>query len=291
MKTLICLFSAFALFAGTVSAVETVLTPLAIADANEGGQADVDLSDLKGTVGFIMTAKSTAGSSPTAAIKLQSSPPPAVGFSVLTGTTAGVALRTAAATAIKLAASFTTPNNSVTPSVKSVMLPLKKGESLASGTLTLTIEADSSGPTGTALQTATFDLSTLTTAFTGATFTFTTPATLAANTKYWIVLAGDYTEHVANNVTWRTTTVASGGNASVFGSSWSASATNNLNHETYQLVFSDVSGGGFTSVTTVGSIQEVTVPIQNLGAHFRAFATIGGTSTPSFIVGIGAVQR
>jgi hypothetical protein len=288
MKTILSLF-ALAALALNAHALQTVLLPQSIADANEGGQTDVSLSGLKGTVAFVMTAKSTAGTTPTAAVKLQSSPAPVLGASMRTGTTAGVALRTATDTAIKLGASFTTAAT-VTPSVKSVMLFLKKHSTLTAGTLTVSFTADSSGPS-TALATGTIDVATLTAAFIGYTVTFDKPVQLAAETKYWITLEGDYTVDATANVTWLTTTVASGGNASVFGTGWTASATNNLNFETRYLIFSDVTGGGFTTVNATGSIQQLTIPIQNFGSHFRAHATITGTDTPAYIIGIAAYQK
>lgn len=269
------------------AAVQTVTLPQAIAAT--AAQEDKDLSSLKGTVGFVLTAKSTAGTSPTATVKLQSSAPLAKSLAVETGTTSGVALRTASNTAIKLAASFTTAAGT-TPSIKRVVLPLKKHATLTAGTLTVTIASDSSGPNATLATAATFDLSALTASFTGATFDFATPLQLAANTKYWVVLEGDYTVDATANVTWRTTTVASGGNASVYGSSWSASATNNLNIIPYVYNFSDVTGGAFTQVTATGSVQYLTVPIQNFGSVFRTHTTIGGTNSPSFIVGVAALQ-
>jgi hypothetical protein len=288
MKTILSIFAVVAL-AFPAHAIETVLLTGSIADANENGQADADLSALKGTVAFVMTAKSIVGTSPTAAIKLQSSPPPVAGAAMRTGTTAGVALRTATNTAIKLGASFTTPAAYV-PTVKAVMLPLKKHADLTAGTLTVTISTDSSGPSAV-LATGTLDAANLTASFTGQTVTFAKGAQLAASTKYWVTLEGDYTVDATANVTWLTTTVASSGNASIFGTGWVASATNNLNFQTSDLVFTDVTGGGFASLTTVGSIQELTIPIQNFGSHFRAFATIGGSNTPEYIVGIAAYQK
>lgn len=287
MKTILTILILSAL-SFSAHAVQIVTLPVGVAAT--GAQNENDLSSLKGTVGFVLTAKSIAGTNPTAAIKLQSSPPLATGHSVMTGTTAGVALRTAADTAIELAASLTTPDNAVTPSIKRIVLPLKKHAGLTAGTLTVVIKADSSGPTGSALQTATFNVANLTDAFQGITFDFLSPATLAADTKYWIVLSSAYTEHATNNVTWRTTTVASGGNASVFGTGWVASATNNLNFRTDQYVFSDVTGGAFTALTTIGSIQEITLPIQNFGSAFRTHLTIGGTDSPQYIIGVSAKQ-
>jgi hypothetical protein len=286
MKTFLSLSAIFALNA---FALETVLLPQSIADATEGGQTDVSLASLKGTAAFVLTAKSTAGTTPTAAVKLQSSPAPAIGASLRTGTTAGLALRTAADTAYKLGASFTTASG-YTPAVKSVILLLKKHATLTAGTLTVSFCVDSSGPS-TALATGTIDAATLTASFTGETVTFSKPVQLAASTKYWITLEGDYTASATANATWLTTTVASGGNASVFGTGWVASATNNLNFETRDLVFTDVTSGAFTTVTATGSIQEITIPIQNFGSYFRAHATITGTDTPAFIIGVAAYQK
>lgn len=273
-----------------ISAIGVEIVTLPIGVTATSAQNEADLSKLKGTVSFVLTAKSIAGTSPTAAIKLQSSPPLAAGNTVMTGTTAGVALRTAADTAIELAASFTTPDNAVTPTVKKIVLPLKKHAGLTAGTLTVVVKADSSGPTGDALQTSTFDLAGLTDAFQGITFNFLAPATLAADTKYWIVLSSAYTEDATNNVTWRTTTVAEAGNASIYGEAWAASVTNNLNFYTEQYVFSDVSGGAFAALTTLGSIQEITLPIQNFGSTFRTHLTIGGTDSPQYIIGVSANQ-
>jgi hypothetical protein len=288
MKNILALFAVLAL-AIPAHAIETILLTGAVADANENGQAEVDISSLKGTAAFVMTAKSTAGTTPAAAVKLQSSPPPVTGASMRTGTTAGVALRTASNTAIKLGASFTTASGYV-PTVKGVMLPLKKHATLASGTLTVTISTDSSGPSA-ALATGTIDVAGLTDAFTGQVVTFSKGAQLAASTKYWVTLEGDYTVDATANVTWLTTTVASGGNASVFGTGWVASATNNLNFETYDLIFTDVTDGAFSAVSTTGVIEELTIPVQNFGSWFRAHAIITGTNTPSFIIGIGAYQK
>jgi hypothetical protein len=288
MKTIFTFLAILALVL-PAAAIQTVLLPGSIADANENGQADIDLSSLKGTAAFVLTAKSIAGTTPTAAVKLQSSPPPATGAAMRTGTTAGVVLRSGTDTAIKLGASFTTPAAYV-PTVKAVMLPLKKHATLLAGTLTVTISTDSSGPSAV-LATGTLDAANLTASFTGQTVTFAKGAQLAASTKYWVTLEGDYTVDATANVTWLTTTVSSGGNGSIFGTGWVASGTNNLNFQTSDLVFTDVTGGGFTTVTTTGSLQQLTIPIQNFGSHFRAFATITGTNTPEYIIGIAAYQK
>ncbi len=288
MKTILSLFAVLFLII-PAQAIETVLLPVAVADANEGGQTDVSLASMKGTAAFVLTAMTTAGTTPTAAVKLQSSPEPVVGASMRTGTTAGVALRSATNTAIKLGASFTTAAG-YTPAVKSVMLLLKKHATLTAGTLTVSFCSDSSGPS-TVLASGTIDASTLTAAFTGRTVTFSKPVQLVAATKYWVQLEGDYTVDATANVTWLTTTVASGGNASIYGTGWVASGTNNLNFETSDLIFTDVTGGGFTTVTTTGSIQEITVPVSNFGSRFRAHVTITGTDTPSYIIGLAAYQK
>jgi len=288
MKTLLTFFAAVSI-AFNAHAIETILAPQSIADANEGGQSDVSLAPFKGTVALVLTAKSIAGTTPTAAVKLQSSPAAVTGASVRTGTTAGVALRTDTDTNIKLAASFTTAAG-YTPSVKSVMVFLKKHATLESGELTISLAADSSGPS-TSLNSGTIDAATLTASFSGYSVTFAKPVQLSASTKYWVTLEGDYTIDATANVTWLTTTVSSGGNASIFTDEWGASATNNLNFATSDLVFTDVTGGAFETVTTAGSIQQITIPIQNFGSIFRAHATITGTNTPEYIIGLAAYQK
>jgi len=170
------------------------------------------------------------------------------------------------------------------------MVLLKKHATLTAGNLTISLASDSSGPS-TVLGNGTLTVGALTDSFTGQSISFDKPIQLAAATKYWVTLEGDYTVDATANVTWLTTTVASGGNASVFGTGWVASATNNLNFETRDLVFSDVTGGAFTTVTTAGSIEQLTIPIQNFGSHFRVHATITGTNTPAYIIGVAAYQK
>lgn len=271
------------------AALEVITLPQSLADATEGGQAVADLSKYKGSAKFILTAHNTAGSTPTLASKLQSSPAPVAGLSLMTGTTAGVALRTDTDTNIKLAASFTTPAT-VTPSIYKVVLPLKKGDALTAGTLTLGLFADSTGPTGSALQTTTFNLASLTSAYQGITFTFTKPATLVAATKYWWVLESDYSVHATACVTWRNTAVGSGGNSSIFATGWTAGSTVSFNYYHYNLVFADISGAAFTGLTTVSSIQEIDTSLNNLG-FVRLFVTVTGTNTPAYIVGCGAIVK
>lgn len=288
MKHFLTLFLSFFLCLGA-SAIEVITLPQSLADATEGGQAVADLSKYKGSAKFVLTAHNTAGTNPTLDVKFQSSPPPVAGLSLMTGTTAGVALRTDTDTNIKLAASFTTPAT-ITPSIYKTVLPLKKGAGLTTGTLTLELFADSSGPTGSALQSTTFNLATLTTAFQGVTFTFTKPATLAAATKYWWVLTSAYSVSATDNVTWRNTAVGSGGNSSIFATGWTGGATVSFNYYNYNLVFADVTGLAFTQVTTTSSIQELDANLNNLG-FLRIFATITGTNTPAYIVGVGAIVK
>ena len=284
MKTLlllVCFLSSLAF-----SATETVLLPQSLVAANNGGQADIDLSKYKGPVDFYLMTHKIAGTNPTLACKIQTSSPAVIGNSVMTGTTAGLALRTDTAVAVKLAASFTIAAGS-TPSIKTTVLPLLKHATLTAGTLTLGIYADSSGPTGSALQTATADVATLTAAYTGVTFTYAKPATLAASTKYWLVLTSDYTANATANVTWRKSTVGSAGNSSQYDTGWTAGTTTSLNYKNYQYQFSDLTGGGFTGVTTVSTIQNLNLNLQNAGI-LRLFVAIGGTDSPEYIVGLAA---
>ena len=51
--------------------------------------------------------------------------------------------------------------------------------------------------------------------------------------------------------------------------------------------YSDVSGGGFTGLTTTGSVQRLAVNADQLGRYLRLNFVIGGTVGPSYIVGCG----
>jgi hypothetical protein len=91
-----------------------------------------------------------------------------------------------------------TPFNAVSsaPLVGAQFVIHKEAGTIAAGkSVWMTLEADSSGsPSGTALATSdTVDATTYTSAIVVTKFTFSTPYTMVAGTKYWLVLRFDYT--------------------------------------------------------------------------------------------------
>ena len=251
-----------------------------------GGTADVDVKDLKGQMAFILNAKSSNGTNPTDTVKLQHSNLADGASQVVVGATENE-LRDGTDSNIKFAAAFT---QSGARQIKKVLIPLKKNGAVASGNLTLTIEADSSGdPSGTPLGTATFSTDNLpTTGYEYVTFEFATPIEVADATTYHVVLAGAYSVSATVNVTWRSKTVASGGNLSYFDSGWAQTATEDLEFIVREYNFADVTGGAYTQATSTASMQVINLNIDDLGRYMRAYNTIGGTSSPAFYMSVAA---
>jgi len=267
----------------TVVTVTALNTPSKLVDATEGGQAITDVSKFDREGKFVLSAKSEAGSSPTLAVKIQNAPTLEFEPQVVGAGDTSIVSRTAANAGIRLAAKFVV-GSGVTRTVGAVIIPLKKNGTVSSGTLTLALQADSTGtPSGTDLITATSAAADVPTSYTGTRFALATPYDLTAGT-YWIVLTSDVTAHADNNIEWRADAVASGGNAATHnGTSYSAVATKNLQITAESYQFADVTGLGFTQVTTTGSVQTKSISMESL-AYVRPHVTIGGTSSPSFFV-------
>lgn len=238
---------------------------------------DIDIRGLDENALFILDCDAQ-GSGATSTIKLQQSPELAVGPAQDDVGATDIALRTAADANVLLGGSVT-PAASAT--IKKIGLPLKMKGTLAAGDVWVTILADSSGPTGSALGTsAKIAASAIGAAYGVHWFTFATPVNVTAATKYWIVLQGDYTAGSTNQILWRSNTVASGGNSATNnGSAWSAVATEDMEFATRQLVFADVTGGGFTAVVNAASMQKMAINLTGLGPYLRAVDTIAGTVT------------
>lgn len=267
---------------------EAILTPVKLLDSNEGGQAAVDVRNYRGDVDFILQAKSDAGSSPTLDVKLQASDLTSSALNYEVSNTANVQdveLREGATTNVKVAASFTTVG---AIQVNSIILPLKKNGTVSATNITLTIEGDSSGPDDSALGTATVSTDNISASYDGVAFTFSAPVELSATTKYWIVIASDYSESGTNNIAWKVESgLTSGGNQSIYnGTSWSADADDSHPFTMYEYAFADITGGAFTQVTTTGSVQKITLKIDDESRYVRAHTTVGGTSTPAFYGGV-----
>ncbi len=278
------LLLAFLLAPCLPAATGTLLTPVSIVAANAGGGQDLDVTAYTGKIRVHLTSLNTAGTNPTLAAKLQGSASLAVGQVYTTTGTNDIVLRNGSNDNIKLSASFT---QSGAGQIKRVALKLKNNGTITAGKLmTLTIETNTAGdPTGTALGTAgTVLCSAVGTTYDWVVFTFANPVPVADATVYHLVLAGDYTESSSNNITWRTATVASGGNANVFDSAYSAVATNSREFYIHQYVFSDISGAAFTSLSTAGtaSVQTLELNADSLPPVIRLFTTLGGTSSPAW---------
>lgn len=247
-----------------------------------GEKQPVNVAALGRVVDFILSAKSNNGSSPTLDTKLQGASAAAVGASYTTEGAVETVLRAGASTTVKLAAKFTQGGNRT---LQSALLKLKRNGALAAGTLTLGLYADSSGPTGSALATATFDASLIgTSAYEDYLFNFTTTYELVNSTVYWLVLEGDYTESASDNITWRTkgSVGAGAGNYSVYGSGWVADTAKSFEFAVQQLTFTDITGGAYTQVGTTGSLQCISLWADDLPMWVRTHNTIGGGSTPKF---------
>lgn len=265
----------------------TLLTPVSITAT--GGTQDLDVSGLTGNARVVLTSLNTAGTAPTLACKLQTSPAAAAGYTYATeGTLVDNELREGASTNIEIAAAFTQTG---ARQVKRIGLKLKKGGTIAAGKLlTLKIETDSTGdPSGTALGTSEpVDIDTEVSTTAGwVFFTFATPVDLADATVYHLVLSGDYSASAANNVMWQSNTVASGGtlNVSTDGTTFvGVVSTQAALVRIEEYAFADLTGGGFTTLTTAGNttVQSLEFRARHLPKFMRLHLTIGGTSNPAF---------
>lgn len=273
----------------------SIVTPAAVANGASGGSSYTEPVDVGASYcrmgKAILTAKSSAGSSPTLAAKLQKSPHLTATHTVIeeTGDTiADQKHRNDTDTNIKIAASFVVATGGAT--VSKVYIPLKK-VGAPTGDLTLAIYADTAGdPSGSALATfVVVTAASLTTSYVDTAFTLATPFDLAAGT-YHLVLTSDVSISTSVYVAWESITVASGGNANLFDTAWTATATINLKLRIHTYVFADVTGGAFASVTTTGSTQSLDLDYRGLSV-VRAYFTTGGTSTPTFYVGIVGVAE
>lgn len=264
----------------------TLLTPVSIT-ATGGGQ-DVDTSRLVGPARFTVASLNTAGTAPTLAMKLQGSSAPTRGLEYVTVGTTDHKLRAGASTTVRLGLAFT---QSGAAQVKRIGLYLKYNGTITSGkVVTLAIQTDTTGsPSGTAVQNGT-SVSVQTDSISATAgwvvFTFTNPVDLADATVYHLVLTGDYTASTSNYIGWYSKTVASGGTyEDQDGTTWAAvTATEKLMTYVDQYSFSDITSGGFTTLSTAGNTTVQTLEFQGitLPNFMRLYSTIGGTSNPAF---------
>jgi len=283
MKTLFSLITLL-LAASAFAEIRTLAVPSEVAAT--GFTAPVNVADLKGQARVIATAKSFAGTNPTLAVKLQASQGVERFTSVASAGANGTSMLTDNSTVAELAASYVAGGN---VTVTEILLPLKRHASLASGNVTLSIEADNTGaPSGTALGTSVVLATALATSFESVEFEFTPGVNLTANSTYWIVATPNYTANATVNVAWRDATVASAGNfASSNGTAWTGTDTKNLGIVLRGHTFTDVAT--FTTVNATGSLQSTEFPLGGTGT-LRLNNTLGGTNTPKFIQSAVLVQ-
>lgn len=265
----------------------SILALQKVAVAQNGGHADIDVSQYTRQAKFILTAKSDAGTSPTLDVVLQTSPGLARGYQQLVAGTTDNKLLSSSTTANALASTFVADGD---VSIKRVGLMLKKNGTIASGKkLTLSIKTDDSGNPDASLGTAVVDIDTeVSTEYSSVLFTFDKPIDLTDEDTYHLELTTDYTASGDNNVTWRSNTVAEGGNfVQLDDSTWTADPTEDLEVFVEQYVFQDIHE--FTQVESAASIQEYEVPINNIGSVVRAVTEVGGMSNPAFYLGLTAL--
>lgn len=136
-------------------------------------------------------------------------------------------LRNGATDNTEIGIQFTT--GAATYSVTQVDLMLKKVGTVTDGKkVTVTLQADSTDTPDdtdliTPIEVLVDDIST--TAFEKVEFVFPSVVNLAAATKYWIVLEGDYDVSAANHITLSVDTVGSGGNIALHDADWGALVT------------------------------------------------------------------
>lgn len=285
MKKLLFLVLALASVLPAFAVRNNVVVAAVQAVSATGALSDVDVGPYTRAGTFDLVSLNTAGTSPTLAVKLQSSALPVVGQ---TSTTVGSTLNElneGATTKVKLAAKFT---QSGARSIKYVDLRLEKEGTLTAGKLlTLTINTNSAGvPSATVLGTAnTVDIDTyVTTSFTWVRFTFPTAVDVSDSTIYHLVLTTDYTASGSNNVIWRSATVASAGNQSTHNATiWSAVTTESQEFINYDATFTDVTSGAYTGLTTGANRQSLTFNLDGtLSGLVRPYATIGGSAGPNY---------
>lgn len=245
---------------------------------------DINMKLYTGRCSFILDAPVGTQPSTGMAVKLQASDL-AIGASYETIGTVDNILRSGASTNVKLAASFTQVG---VRQLKSVQLRLQQIGTVADAKyLTVKIYADSSGPTGSALVTsANVTAASISKAgYAPVLFTFATPYAVANNTKYWIVLEGDYDASDTNAIQWRTKTLVSGGNYAKFDTgSYDLVATKSAEFIVNQYNFVDITSGAFAQVTDAlnGGAQVLGINKDEQGQFIRSKTTLTG-NYPTFL--------
>lgn len=270
--------------------ITSVIDPVSVADANEGPGKVVDIFGKEKDIEFILNARNTAGSSPTLDVKLQHGSIANAEYYTTNDTEQDVELREGATTNVRIGASF---SKSGAAAIYKASLRLKKNGTVSTTNLTLAIQADSSGPDGTDLATATLSTDDIGTSYAYNDFTFETPADLSDSTTYWLVLTSDYTASATNNIAWACNSgLSSGGNQSIHnGTSWSADVDDSQQFKLQEVAFADT-GDAFTQVTdSAVATETISVDAKKYDRYVRAHTTVTGTSTPAFATSLTMVSQ
>lgn len=221
-------------------------------------------------------------------------------------TTAGdtwVTLRYDTNDQVKLAHKFTTAASGAasTCTIFKVKFYMKQvGTVAASKYLWATLEGDSSGPDGSAVQTS-YKIAANSISATGeyVEFEFREPVALTAATVYYVVLQGDWTLSTSNHLAIYVDTVASGGTLYVYDSAWANTTTQSPNTTcsaigTWTSATVTTKGGtssAFTAITaTIEDVKATAHQTRYLdamayGRYARVVMTKSGTATTALLSG------
>lgn len=258
------------------------------------GSKVVNHRSFASSVFVLQSAKSSAGTGVSLAVKMQESDDAIRGSK---DDSAGavdndVKLRSAANTAIKLAAKVTQTG---ARQIKSVSLRLKRLGTIAAGKVaTITLETDSTGnPSGTAVHedaVANVLCTAIGTEYQWVEFAFPRAVDVADTTVFHIVLSGDYTESADNCIVLAVSDVASGGDYNIYDTTWGTlDDTKKVVGFDLEFNFSDMSGAAFSNVDeTADSFQTKDLVLSDKKPNVRALATITGASA-SFVCSACAI--
>lgn len=274
--------------------VEDLLNTHEIADANEGGHTIFDLRQYE-QVEVIADVTAESGTDPVLDLNLQWSPEIASvhSDSKSAGADTFTVLRNATDDNIMLAWNYTTSTKPITISHIDVMLK-SAGTLAAAKYIQLQIDADDSGDPATAdgsLDKAgvlglSSKIEAVSISSTAAVyrFTFATPVSIAAATKFHIVAVGDWALSSSNHILLGSITDAvTGSNTRVYDDAWAAISNERVYAEVFAHQWTDMSSEyQLANIEAVGKTSTNFSRRKMPGPYLRAFTAMGGSSTPKY---------
>ena len=229
------------------------------------------------------------GGSDTLDLKLQESDPPKLlaQINAYDGTDDGsIKLREGAATAVELGIPFT-PTADIT--VDKIRLQLSQLGSVAAGKkVWVTIETDSTGPSGTDVNGAQaygasrkVEAADISDSIEEVEFELIDGVDLTASTTYWIIVKGDYTASATDCIQVHYNTVVGTSLCEQYDAAWGAIANYDIWYEVDYLEFTDISGAALTQVTEGWANPEDTdetleLSLKGVKDTVRLYATVSG---------------